>query len=197
MFSSEDIWKRAPPEVRGGNSTTAAAARPIQPPNRQTDPFASTSTRPATDATVLTDPSAEETSSSDSNYSRNPQSGSKASTRKKKATKRKKKKKVIVTQPLMDTSTLPTSQELQELTQLIDKQQVQLDAGLADTRTRFGVMETQLKELKRLDTMENSLKKSLISQIATNGTLQKLQDQQSEILDILGELARDAKNRKL
>ena len=198
MFSSEDIWKRAPPEVRGNQP--AAAARPVPRNGRRQESSQSSPTEaklPTQDASVLTDQSEGETSSSDSNLSRNPQSGSKASMKKKKAKYKKQKATNVVTQPLMDTSTLTTSQELQELTQLIDKQQVQLDEGMADSRTRFGAMEVQLKELKRLDTMETSLKKSLISQIATNGTLQKLQEQQTEILDILGELARDAKNRKL
>ena len=45
--------------------------------------------------------------------------------------------------------------------------------------------------------METSLKKSLRSQIATNDTLKLIQEQQSDILDILGQLAIDAKNRKL
>ena len=57
----------------------------------------------------------------------------------------------------MDTSTLTTSQEFQELTQLINKQQAQLDEGrMNDSHTRLGAMEVQLKELKRLDTMEKT-----------------------------------------
>ena len=190
FMSSEAIWQRAPGAVKHKTAQKPNTASRGQDHRSPTKPET-----PAPVAASLPQPynNGEELSGSDSEGSRNPQSGSKSSRRRRRG---KPGKSHATKQPVhnvTDTSTLTNSQEYQEMAKLIQSQQAQLDAGLADSSDRLGVMENQLKELKRLDIMEANIATSMGYHVTTNTTLHALQQQQHQILQLIGELTAETK----
>ena len=197
MLSAEDIWKRAPPEVRNQSAPKAAAR--ATPTTAAAVATLSHAARKLKDtASILTDLSDGEVSESDSEGSRNPQSGSKSSKHNRKQSKHKKKKMPSnPTQQATVISTLTSSQEFQDMLQKIQDQQDQLDEGLQETTQKFEAMEVKLDALKRLDSMETNINLSMKYHLKTSATLKLLHKNQQEILDMIGDIAEDAKHRKL
>ena len=190
FMSSEAIWQRAPPAVKPQakqrqNAAPRSQDRPPEFPNLPI-PAAASIPIPTDGASSM---------GSDSDGSRNPQSGSKSSRRRRGHPGKSKQAKAQAPN-VTDTSTLTNSQEYQEMTKLIQKQQAQLDAGLAESSDRLGLMEVQLKDLQRLDIMETNIAMSMGYHVTTNNTLQALQQQQTKILQMLGELAAETKRNQ-
>ena len=123
VLSSEDIWKRAPPEVRNQNTTNAAPDR-AQQGIAKSQPSKVAGRAIRDNASILIEPSESEVSETDSAGSRNPQSGSKASKHSRKLPKRirLKAQSTQITQATV-ISTLTSSQEIQKMLKNIQDQQ--------------------------------------------------------------------------
>ena len=197
LFSSEEIWKRAPGAVKTTTSHRPSTKLKNSAKERtfQGMAGASSSAPAAASRPILADDTS--TAGSDSDDSRNPQSGSKSSKRRRRGKNKPTSAAKQPDQTVTVTSTLTNSQEYQEMSNKIQQQQSQLDDGLAASSDRLGVMEEQLKELKRLDLMEQNIATSMAYHVATNTTLQSLQKQQNQILHLISALTVDAKKQKL
>ena len=79
----------------------------------------------------------------------------------------------------------------------IQDQQDQLDEGLQETTKRFEAMEVKLDSLKRLDSMEENIKLSMTFNLNTSKTLKQLQENQKDLLAMIGDIADEAKHSKL
>ena len=190
MLAAETIWQRAPPAVRQAKKAIGNEFPPLRSEPNTQQPFAARPTHQAASASVLTDLTGGDSSASESEGSRNPQSGSKSS----KPRKKNKKKKAKVTQASSTSAdhtvdTTPSSQEFREMEKLLQAQQTQLDAGLAESSNRLGAVEEQLQALKRLDDMDVKIGKSMRQHANTNATLDQMQKQQDRMMLLIEGMA--------
>jgi hypothetical protein len=192
LLSSEAIWQRAPAAVKNKPPKRPNAATNIS--NRQ--PTQDITPSVLAEASLPPPREAGDMYGSDSDDSRNPQSGSKSSRRRRQGKTARSKEEQSSGPPVTDTSTLTNSQEYQEMSKLIQSQQSQLDAGLAASSDRLGLMEIHLQELHRLDLMETNIATSMGYHVTTNKTLFALQQQQNQIMQMIGELMVEAKGNQ-
>jgi hypothetical protein len=185
MMSSEEIWKRAPSTVRPHDQTTNQ-----QPPREAS---AASLPRGSSVTSNISDPSA-------LNPEKFPPLGKSTRTvpiHDDLAATARSDDYTASTQSVMTPSMVSTHQKYQEFEQLFQRQQEFLQQGLSQSSNRLNDIETQLKQLRRIDDLEEKMSTSMKYHVATNTSLAAVKSQMDQMLEMMQQMNEDTRQQRL
>ena len=181
QLSSEEVWKQAPQAIR------QAASTPKSPTNAQQHVLlkdTQSTSRP--DVSVTSNLSM---SSESDNESRPLPPRAKKSKKPQKKSASRNPQEDPSTQSITSSVTTQRDIQYQEMVKQLQRVQDQRTQDIDNTNLRLSDIDTQLKQLSRLDDLEKKAMESMQYHVTTNNALTAVQSQMSQMMGMLQDLA--------